>query len=121
MINENFVSYFPARPYNGIEDLAETIMNLANCRTSLVMIPTKDNLYFTQPETVYVYTDIIEPNLVGDTYVRVLTSLQFPSDKGFHRFDYPMYKPVEHLFIESISIRLLMKKWQLQACCMKQR
>jgi len=109
VINENLVSYFPARVYNGIEDLAETIMNPANCRTSLVMLPTKDNLNFTQPEPVYVYTDIIKPNLVGDTYVRLLTSLHFLSDKGYHRFDYPLCKPVEHSFIESISIRLVMK------------
>ena len=44
VINENFVSSFPARVYNGIEDLAENIMNLSNCRTSLVMLPTKHNL-----------------------------------------------------------------------------
>jgi len=41
--NENLVSYFPARVYNGIEDLAEKIMNPANCRTSIMMLPTKDN------------------------------------------------------------------------------
>ena len=66
VINENLVSYFPARLYNGIEDLAETIMNPANFRTSVVMLPTKDNLNFTQPDPVYVYTDIMKPNLVGD-------------------------------------------------------
>ena len=90
VINNNLISYFPARVYNGIEDLAETITNSANCRTSLVMLPTKDNLNFTQPEPVYVYTDIIKPNLVGDTYVRLLTSLHFPSDMDYHRFDYPL-------------------------------
>ena len=84
-------------------------MNPANCRTSLVMLPTKDFLNFTQPEPVYVYTDIIKPNLVGDNYVRLLTSLHFPSNNGYHRFDYPLYKPVEQSFIESISIRLFMK------------
>ena len=76
--------------YNGIEDLAETIMNPANCHTSLVMLPTKDNLNFTQPEPVYVYKHIFKPNLVWGTYVRLLTSLHFPSDKGYHRFDYPL-------------------------------
>ena len=49
MIDENLVSYFRARVYNGFDDLAETIMNHANCRTSLVMLPTKDNLNFTHP------------------------------------------------------------------------
>ena len=105
----NLVYYFPARVYNGIEDLAETIINPANCRTSIVMLPTKDNLNFTQPEPVYVYVDVIKPNLVGDTDLGLVTSLHFPSVKGYHRFDYPFYKPVEQSFIESISIRLFMK------------
>jgi len=41
--------------------------------------------------------------------VRLLTSLHIPSDTGYHRFEYPLYKPVEQSFIESISIRLVMK------------
>jgi len=41
--------------------------------------------------------------------VRLLTSLHFSSGTGYHRFDYPSYKPVEQSFIESISIRLVMK------------
>ena len=100
--NENLVSYFPARVHNGTEDLAETITNPSNCRTSPVLLPTEDNLNLTLPEPVYVYTDIIKPNLVGDTYVRLPTALQFPSVKDYHRFDYPLYKPVEQSFIESI-------------------
>ena len=108
MINENLVSYLPARVCNGIEDLAETIMDPANCRTSIVMLPTNDNLNLSQPEPVHVYTDIIKPNLVADTYIRILTTLHFPSDMGYHRFDYPLYKPVEQSFIESNSIRPLM-------------
>ena len=69
----------------------------------------KNNFSFAQPEPVYFYTDLIKPNLVGDSYVRLLTSLHFPLDTGHHRFDYPLYKPVEQSFIEPISIRLLMK------------
>jgi len=109
MIDENLVSYFPALVYNGIDDLAETIMIPANCHSSTVNLSTKDNFNFTQPEPVYIYTDIIKPNLVEDSYVRLLTSLHFPSNTGYHRFDYPLYKPVEQSFIESISIRLVMK------------
>ena len=30
MVDENVVSYFPARVYDGVEDLAKTIMNPAN-------------------------------------------------------------------------------------------
>ena len=41
--------------------------------------------------------------------MRLLTTLHFPSNTGYHRFDYPLYKPVEQSFIESISIRLFMK------------
>jgi len=109
MIDENSVSYFPACVYNGIDDLGETIMNPANCDSSTVNLPTKDNFNFTQLEPVYIYTDIIKPNLVGDAYVRLLTSLHFPSNTGYDRFDYPLHKPVEQSFIESISIRLVMK------------
>ena len=85
------------------------IISPSNCRSSTVNVSTKDNFNFAQPELVYVYTDIIKPNLVGDSYVRLLTSLHFPSTTGYHRFDYPLYKPVEQSFIESISIRLVMK------------
>ena len=109
MVNENLFSYFPVRVYNGIDDLAETIMNAANCRSSTVNLSTKDYFNFAQPEPVYIYTYIIKPNLVGNSYVRLLTSLHFQSYRGYHRFFYPLYKPVEQSFIESISIRLVMK------------
>ena len=99
VIDENLVSHFPARIYNAIDDLAEKIMYPANCRSSRLILPTKDN---TRSELFYVYTNIIKPNLVGDNYVRLLTSLHFSSDDGYHRFDYPLYKPVEQSFLESI-------------------
>jgi len=84
-------------------------MNPANCHSSIVNLSTKDYFNFTQPEPVYIYTDIVKPNLVGDSYMRLLTALHFPSNTVYHRFDYPLYKPVEQYFIESISIRLVMK------------
>ena len=56
MVSQNLLSYFPARVYNGIDDLAETIMNPANCRSSTMNLSTKDNFNFAQPEPVYVYT-----------------------------------------------------------------
>jgi hypothetical protein len=77
MVNENLVSYFPARVYNGIEDSAESVLNPANCRSSTVNLSTKDNFNFAQPEPVFVYTDIIKPDLVGDSYVRLLIFLHF--------------------------------------------
>jgi len=109
MVKENLVSYFPACVYNGIDDLANTIMNPANCRSSTVNLSTKDNFKFAQREPVYIYTDIIKPDFVGDSYVRLLTPLHFLSNTGYHRFDYRFYKPVEPSFIESNSIRLVMK------------
>jgi len=50
MINEILVSYFPARVYNGIDNLVETIMNPANCRSSTVNLSAKGNFQFAQPE-----------------------------------------------------------------------
>ena len=41
--------------------------------------------------------------------MRLLTSLHFPSATGFHRFNYPMLRPVEQSFIELIAIRLVTK------------
>jgi len=99
VVNKNLVFLFPTRAFNGIEDLADTIMNHANCHSSTVNLSTKDNFDFAQPEPVYNYTDIIKPNLVANSHVRLLTSLQFLSYAGYHRFDYPLYKPVEQSFI----------------------
>ena len=109
MVNENLVSYFPARKYNDINDLAETIINPANCCSSTLNLSIKVNCNFVHPEPVYVYTDLIKPNSDGDSYVRLLTSMHFQSNTGYHRFDYPLYKPRELSFIESISIRLVLK------------
>jgi len=91
MFDENLVSYFPARVSNDIDDLAETIMNPTNYHSSTVNLSTKDNFNFTQPAPVYIYTDIMKPNLVGDSFLRLLTFLHFPSNMSFHRFDYPLY------------------------------
>ena len=82
MIRDNVVSKFPNRVYNGLEDLAETIMNPANCHSSPVNAPVKGNSDFASPEPVYVYTDIVKPNLFGDSYVKLLTTLHSPSSTG---------------------------------------
>jgi len=81
MVNDNLVSYFPASLYNGIGDLTETVSITANCRSSTVNISTKDNFKFLQTEPIYVYTDIIKPYMVGDSYVGLLTSLHFRSTR----------------------------------------
>jgi len=90
------VSHFPNRVYNGLEDLAETIMNPANFLSSRVNVTVKGNSDFALLEPHYVYTDIIKPNLVGDSYVRLLTTLHFPSNIGYNRFNYTLYRPIEH-------------------------
>ena len=54
LIDIHVVSQFPARVYNGLEDLDETIMNPANSSTSRITISLKDNPHFTTPEPVYV-------------------------------------------------------------------
>jgi hypothetical protein len=108
-LKDSIVSHFPVRTYNGLKDLFDTVMKPANHSSSRVIIWTKDNTEFTQPEPVYVYTDIIKPDLVGDTYARLLTPLHFPSSTGYHRFDYPMYKPLEKKYFETITIRIVTK------------
>ena len=55
------------------------------------------------------YTDIIKPNSVGDSYVKLLTTLHFPFSTGYHRFDFSLYRPVVQSCIESIIIRLVTK------------
>jgi hypothetical protein len=52
-IDENVVSYSP-RVYNGIEDLAETVMNPINCNSSRIAVMTRDNCNYAITETVYV-------------------------------------------------------------------
>jgi hypothetical protein len=114
-IEGNVMSYFPAHTYNGLEDLATTIMNPANCHSSKITLTTKETNYDT-PERIYVYKDITKPNLVGDTCVHLLTTLQFPSNTGYHRFDYLLYRPVEQSFIESITITTWLQKMAMMSC-----
>ena len=81
-VKENLISYIPARVYNNIEDLTEEIIKHANCRSSTVTLSSKDKFNFSQPETIYGYTNIIKPNVFRDHYVRLLTSLHFPPNSG---------------------------------------
>jgi hypothetical protein len=98
--------------HDSLDDLAKTVMNITNFRYSAVSPQAKGNSGFTTWELVYVYTVVIKPNLVGEYYVRRLTTLHFPLRAGYHRFDYPLYRPVEQSFIESIAIRLVTKTGQ---------
>ena len=49
----------------------------------------------TDTEPVFVYTDIVEPQLIGDSYVKCLRVIQFPSVTGHHIFTNIYYVPVE--------------------------
>ena len=64
--------HLPNRVYNGLEGLAEKIMNPAECHSSRVYVHVKDNSDLASPEPVYVYTDILKPNLFGNSYVKLL-------------------------------------------------
>ena len=64
IIDNHIVSHIPGRIYNGLEDLAETIMNPAKWSTYRITVSLKDNPDFTTLGPVYMYTDIIETNLV---------------------------------------------------------
>jgi len=55
IIDNYVVSHFPACVCKGLENLAETIMNPANCRTSRRTVSLKDKPDFTTPEPVCVY------------------------------------------------------------------
>jgi len=81
-------------------------MTPANYHSSKIIVSVKDNSDFSTPEPGFVYTDIIKPNLVGDSYIRLLTTLFFPSNTGYNRFNYPLYRPIEQSFIEFITFRL---------------
>jgi hypothetical protein len=95
IIGDNVVSYFPVSVYNGIEDLAETIMNPTNCRSTKVTVALKDNPDFATSEPVNFYAGIIKPNLLSDSYVRHLTTLYFPPGTAYNRFNNPLYRHID--------------------------
>jgi len=81
----------------------------ANYHSSRITVAVKDSIDFGIPEPVSVYADIIKPNLFGEFYVRIITTLRFPSNIGYHGFNYPLYILIEQIFMESITIRLATK------------
>jgi hypothetical protein len=116
---------FPVRLYYGIDDLVSeirsrlpTVDHALQANTMMknlymsdvqgihlaVNKRTVDDIAETQP--VFIYTDIIKPVLVGDTFVRRLRVIQFPNSTGHHIFQPTYYMPVEKTRIESISIAL---------------
>ena len=94
---------------NLIEDVAETIINPANCHSYRVRVAVKENNNFAQPVPLYVYMDIIKPNLVGDSYFILLTTITFIFKAAYHGFNYPLYRPIEQSFIEPTPARVCSK------------
>ena len=58
MVKKNIVSYFPAHEYDGIDDLAETITNPANC-CSLTMIHFIKTILSLLTMNPYTFTKIL--------------------------------------------------------------
>ena len=75
------MSHFSARMYGILDDLAKTVMNHTNCRFPEYPCRQKITLPLLHRNR-YTYTDFIKPNLVGDSYIILLTSLHFPSKTG---------------------------------------
>jgi len=66
-IGENVLNFFPARVYVGLVDLAEIIINLANCNSSKITVVEIDKTDFGITDALCVYADIIKPNFFGDS------------------------------------------------------
>ena len=109
---EKLVFHFPVWVYNGLEDLAETIMNPTNCCSLWVNLPETDKSDFVTPEPVQVNAYITKLNLLGDTYVRLLTTLHFPSTTGYHRFLIPSVQTHRTINHRGNSHSVGYKVWQ---------
>jgi hypothetical protein len=57
VIDNQLVSHFPARVYNGLENLTKTILDPANCRTSKVSVALKD-IQISQRRNLFMCTQI---------------------------------------------------------------
>lgn len=73
------------------------------------LIETDVEKVSSNTESVFIYSDIVTPQFVGDSYVRSLRVIQFPSLRGQHFFQPVYYLPVEKKNIESITIALVNK------------
>ena len=69
--------------------------------------PTPESENKLQP--VYVYCDLIGPQMVGNTFARCLRTVQYPSPCGHHIFDKMYYVPVEKMDFHTVAIEVLTK------------
>jgi hypothetical protein len=61
----------------------------------------------TQLQPIFVYCDLIGPQIVGDTLTRCLHTVLYPD--GYHIFDKVYYVPVEKSEFQTVSIEVLTK------------
>jgi hypothetical protein len=64
-------------------------------------------------EAIFVYCNIIKPQLVGNSYVRCLRIVQFPAHENHHIFDTVYYVPVELNSFQTVAIELVNKFGEL--------
>jgi hypothetical protein len=99
-------SYFQFHgPIAGLLDLKEYDKVYLNH----IPIPIRENI-FSIIQTIFVYTDIIDYQLVGDSYSQLLQTV-ITTDKNYAsivstKFDNPHYVPVNKSMITSINIDL---------------
>lgn len=66
-----------------------------------------------EKELVFVYCDIIKPQLIGDAYVKCLRIIQFPQKAAYHSFQTNYYLPVERTEFQVISVEITTKTGKL--------
>jgi hypothetical protein len=70
---------------------------------------TRDFQFSYNTESVFVYCNLIQPQLVGSSYVRCLRVIQFPKPNNHHIFDKAYYVPVELNSFQTVAIELVTK------------
>ena len=81
----------------------------------LALGETRADIRSNRPyKTVYVYTNIIDPVVVGDTKVRLLRTVEASGDEVVHRvFSSPVYLPLQTKNFDSVDINITSDTGQL--------
>lgn len=120
---ETFTFQFPVRIYKGLVDLIQTIRNhmsdfqimiganailleLIYMDLQDIYIKRRGDFLSRDTEPVYVYTDIVTPQLVGDVNARVLRIVEYPVADCREVYQPIYYIPVEKPYIQDITIEL---------------
>jgi hypothetical protein len=70
---------------------------------------TRDLQFPYNTESIFIYCNLIQPQLVGNSYVRCLRVIQFPKPNNHHIFDTVYYVPVELNSFQTVAIELVTK------------